>query len=57
MLGRFDHSCPQASILPEGLWVLHIAPAPELPRIVHGEDRPFLMLFGSVFLGVELRVR
>jgi hypothetical protein len=44
MLGRPDHSCPRASILPECLWVPCMVAAPALLCIVHGEDRPLLML-------------
>jgi len=41
MLGRLDHSCPRADILPECLWVLRVVAAPALLGIVHGDDRPF----------------
>ena len=57
MLGRFDDSCPHANILAGCLWVLRTAVAQELPRIVHGEDRPFLVLVGDVPQGEGTSVK
>ena len=57
VLGRFEQSCPLANIQPERWGVLRIGPAAELPRTVHGEDRPFPMLVGRVLLGAETRLK